>query len=63
VNLLRQEEWAEQIVPGKQLEIQVRTAPATTYCVSVAQLRRWCESVTVSPDETLKKRKLRELLA
>jgi hypothetical protein len=28
----------------------------------VAQLRRWCDGIAVSPDEALKKRKLKELL-
>ena len=61
VSMLRQEGWAEQIAPGTQVEIQVR-APATTHCVTVAQLRRWCDGVAVSPEETLRKRKLRCLL-
>jgi hypothetical protein len=29
---------------------------------SLAQPRRWCDGIAVSPDETLKKRKLKELL-
>jgi len=62
VSLLRREGWAEQIAPGTQLEFQVRQ-PATTHCVTVAQLRRWCDGVAISPDETLKKRKLRATLA
>jgi hypothetical protein len=62
VSLLRQEGWAEQIAQGTQLEIQVRQ-PATTHCVTVAQLRQWCDGIAVSPDETLRKRKLKELLA
>jgi hypothetical protein len=62
VSLLRNEGWADQIAPGTQLEIQVRQ-PATTHCVSVAQLRRWCERIAVSPDEALRKRRLREMLA
>ena len=61
VSMLRQEGWAEQIAPGTQVEIQVR-APATTHCVTVAQLRRWCDGVAVSPEETLRKRKLEQLL-
>ena len=54
--------WAEQIAPGTQLEVQVR-APATTYSLTLVQLRRWCEGICVSPEETLKKRKLRAMLA
>ena len=59
--LLRQDGWTEPVAPGTQVEIQVRE-PATTHCVTVAQLKRWCDGIAVSPDETLKKRKLKELL-
>jgi hypothetical protein len=62
VAALRADGWAEQIAPGTQLEVQVR-GPATTHCVTVIQLRRWCEGICVSPEETLKKRKLRAMLA
>jgi hypothetical protein len=61
-SLLKKEGWVEPIAPATQLEIQVRH-PATTHSVSLAQLRRWVEGVAVSPDETLRKRKLKELLA
>lgn len=39
------------------------TAPATTHFVAIAQLKRWAEGVAISPEETLKKRKMRELFA
>jgi hypothetical protein len=61
VALLRKDGWAEQIAPGTQLEIQVRE-PATTHCVTLAQLRRWVEGIAVSPDEALRKRKLKAIL-
>ena len=41
--------------------MQVRE-PAACHCVTVGQLRRWVDGVAVSPEETLKKRKLKELL-
>jgi len=61
VALLHKDGWADQIAPGTQIEIQVRE-PVTTHCVTIAQLRRWCDGVTVSPDEALKKRRLKALL-
>jgi hypothetical protein len=54
--------WADAIAPGNELEIQVRE-PATCHRLTVQQIRRWCDGVAVSPDETLKKRRLKELLA
>jgi hypothetical protein len=61
VSLLRQDGWAEQIAPGTPIEIQVRVA-ATSHSVTVAQLRRWCDGIAVSPDERLRKRRMKELL-
>jgi hypothetical protein len=62
VAALRADRWADQIAPGTQLEVHVR-APATIHWVTIMQLRRWCEGICVSPEETLKKRKLRAMLA
>jgi hypothetical protein len=53
--------WAEVVASGATLVVEVRE-PATRHTVSVAQLRRWCDGIAVSPDETLKKRKMKELL-
>jgi hypothetical protein len=61
-SLLKQEGWVEPMAPGTRLEIQVRH-PATMHSVSLAQLRSWVNGIAVSPDETLRKRKLKELLA
>jgi hypothetical protein len=54
--------WADVIAPGTDLEIQVRE-PATCHRITVLQIRRWCDVVAASPDETLKKRRLTQLLA
>ena len=62
LSLLRKVEWGEAIAPGTQLEVQVRE-PATTHTVSVAQIRRWCDGVAVSPDEVLKRRRVKDFLA
>ena len=57
------EQWlADAVAPGTELEVQVRE-PATSHRLTVQQIRRWCDGVAVSPDETLKKRRLKELLA
>src|SRR5947207_12356634 len=61
-SLLKQDGWVDPVAPGTRLEIQARQ-PATTHSVSLAQLRRWVEGIAVSPDETLRKRRLKSLLA
>ena len=62
VHLLKQGEWVEPIALGAAIEIDV-THPATKHTVTIAQLRQWVEGTAVGPDETLKKRRLRALLA
>jgi len=46
---------------GHQLEVRVK-APETTHLVTVSQIQRWCDGVAVSPDEVLKRRRVKELL-
>jgi hypothetical protein len=62
VSALKNSGWADAIALGTELEVQVRE-PATSHRLTVQQIRRWCDGVAVSPDETLKKRRLKELLA
>lgn len=61
LSVLKRDGWVETIAPGAELEIRVREA-ATTHRVTVAQLQRWCNGVAVSPDETLKKRRLKAMI-
>jgi hypothetical protein len=61
VSALRNSGWADSIAPGTELEIHVRE-PATSHRLTVRQIQRWCDGVAVSPDETLKKRRLKQLL-
>jgi hypothetical protein len=61
LNALKSDGWVDVVAPGTTLQVQVRE-PATTHDISVAQLRRWCDGIAVSPDETLKKQRLKELL-
>lgn len=61
LSMLRKEDWADPVAPGTQLEVQVKE-PATTHTVSVIQIQRWCDGVAVSPDEVLKRQRVKELL-
>ena len=62
VSALKSDGWADAIAPGTELEVQVRE-PATYHRLTVQQIRRWCDGVAVRPDETLKNRRLNQLLA
>jgi hypothetical protein len=61
-SLLKRDGWVEPVAPGTRLEIEVKH-PGTKHLVSLAQLQRWVDASAISPDETVKKRKLRSLLA
>jgi hypothetical protein len=62
VSALRKSGWADPVPMGTELEIQVREPP-TCHRITVQQLHRWCDGIAVSPNETLKKRRLKQLLA
>ena len=60
--LLRRDGWVDNVASATELEVEVRE-PATRHTVSVQQLQRWCESIAASPAETIRKAKLKQLLA
>ncbi len=62
ISALKNSGWADAIAPGTELDVQVRE-PATSHRITVQQIHRWCDGIAVSPDETLKKRRLKQLLA
>ena len=61
LSLIRRDEWSDQIAPGTPIEITVRE-PATSHIVSLAQIRRWCDGIAVSPDEVLKRKRVKTLI-
>jgi hypothetical protein len=60
LSALRKSGWADAVALGTELEIQVREPP-TCHRITV-QIHRWCDGIAASPDETLKKRRLKQLL-
>jgi hypothetical protein len=48
----------DKVAPGAEISVEIK-APTATHVVTFAQLRRWVDDASVSPDETLKKRKLK----
>ena len=61
LSLFRQSEWADQLAPGTELRVTVK-APETTHTVTAAQIRRWCDGVAISPDEKLKRNRVKSLI-
>jgi hypothetical protein len=59
VSALRESGWADAVALGTELEVQVREPP-TCHRITVQQIHRWCDGVAVSPDETLKKGRLKQ---
>jgi hypothetical protein len=62
VSLMKKHGWVDQIGPGTQLQVQVKEPPVT-HSVSVSQLTRWIDGIAASPDELLRKNRLKALLA
>ena len=61
LNLMKKHGWVDPIGPATVLQVQVKEPPVT-HSVSVSQLRRWVEGIAVSPDELLRKNRLKALL-
>jgi hypothetical protein len=58
---LRAEGWCDEIAQGTSIDVRV-TSPVTMHTITLGQLLRWTDGIAVSPDETLRKRRLRALL-
>ena len=62
LSALKNDGWVDVVAPGSEIEIRVRE-PAICHRITMQQILRWCDGVTVNPDETLRKRRLKQLLA
>jgi len=54
--------WTDPVGSAARLEVEVRE-PAVKHTVSVMQIQRWLQGATTSPNERVRKDRLRELLA
>ncbi len=61
IHLLKKDGWVDNLGSGTEIDVHVPDA-GTTHRVSVQQLRRWCDGVTSTPADTLRKAKLKQLL-
>jgi hypothetical protein len=58
----RKDGWTEPPGPATRLEIEVKP-PVVRHTVTVQQLQRWLDGATTSPNETVRKKRLKSLLA
>ena len=61
LSIFRESEWADAIGPGTELLVTVKN-PETTHRVTLAQIRQWCDGVAVSPNEVLKRHRVKALI-
>lgn len=59
---LARDEWTESVGPATRVEVRV-LQPVVTHTVTVRQLARWAEASATSPEERLRKERVRLLLA
>ena len=62
VRAFKKAEWIDNVGPAMPLEIEVR-APVTKHTITLIQVQRWLDGAVNSPNEMVKKQKLKELLA
>jgi hypothetical protein len=58
---LRRCDWLDVIGPAARLDVEVKAVPVR-HEISVAHVRRWCESSAVNPDERMRKDRVKSLL-
>jgi hypothetical protein len=61
LKLLQDDGWVDKPGPATRLEVQV-TAPAVRHEVTVQQIQRWFEGASISPNEMVRKAKLKAML-
>jgi hypothetical protein len=61
LKLLREHGWSSPIGPATRLEVRV-SHPTITHEVTVLQLQKWSESTAVTPDERVRKDRVRTML-
>ena len=59
---LKKDSWTGAIGPGNKLVVSVKP-PAVSHEVTVDQLRRWADSSAITPEDRVRKNRLRDLLA
>jgi len=61
VRTFKADPWIEDLGPSTPLEIEVRE-PAAKHAITMHQVERWLNGASVSPNEMVKKTKLKSLM-
>lgn len=61
VRVFRNDPWVERIPPATVLDVEIRE-PATKHSVSLRQVERYLDGASSSPNEGVRKAKLKNLL-
>ena len=61
LQLLREHDWVDQPGPATRLEITVNH-PSVRHEVTVRQIERWADSTAITPDERVRKDRVRKIL-
>jgi hypothetical protein len=59
---LTRHEWVDNVGPGTRLDIQI-VEPNVTHTLLVAQLRQWLDRAPTRPADSVKRQRLKGLLA
>ncbi len=62
LKVLRRSDWIDVIGAGTRIDVEVHEPPVQHFLM-YAQLMRWLEGAASSPAESLKRRKLKDMLA
>ena len=61
LGVLKKDGWTDPIGPGTRLEVQVQE-PTVKHTVTLMQVERWVNGATLSPNEKVKRERLRGML-
>src|SRR5262245_15519664 len=61
VKMFREDPWLERVGSSTILDIEIRE-PRTKHAISIQQVERWLDGATPSPNEAVKKARLKMML-
>ncbi len=59
--VLKKDGWTPAIGSAARIEVEIRE-PVTKHTITLVQIQRWLQGATISPNERVKKDRLKELL-